>query len=160
MTDDAKRPAAGGATTPSSERAEWLGVLARATREELEVALGALDPPPRHTVLKPAETGLVMLRGRAGGTGATFNMGEMSVTRCVVDVDSTAIGVGYVAGRDRRRAELVAILDGALQDPARRPAIARDLLSPVALRREAARRATACKAAATKVDFFTLVRGE
>jgi alpha-D-ribose 1-methylphosphonate 5-triphosphate synthase subunit PhnG len=140
-------------------RKSWLAVLARAKRSELEEAVTGLSPRPTWRVVKPAESGLAMVRGRAGGTGQQFNIGEMSVARCVVQVVVGAVGVGYVAGRDRRQAELVAVLDALLQDGPYVETLKRDFVAPLARHQAAARRQVLAKAAATKVDFFTMVRG-
>ncbi|MDO9259190.1 MAG: phosphonate C-P lyase system protein PhnG [Polaromonas sp.] len=146
---------------PSHEpRRRWLAVLARATRPELEKAwalLGAL-PPLAH--VRPAESGMVMLRGRVGGTGDAFNLGEASVTRCALRVGTGALGVGYALGRDRRKAELIAVLDALLQDPARHADLMREVVEPLARQQAAQRDATSRAAAASKVEFFTFVRGQ
>lgn len=140
-------------------RKSWLAVLARADRVKLEEAVAGLSPRPIWRVVKPAESGLAMVRGRAGGTGQQFNIGEMSVARCVVQVEGGAVGVGYVAGRDRRKAELVALLDALLQDGPFVETLQRDVVAPLAERQAASRQQVFAKAAATKVDFFTMVRG-
>lgn len=140
-------------------RKSWLAVLARAERVRLEEAVADLSPRPNWRVVKPAEAGLAMVRGRAGGTGQQFNIGEMSVARCVVQVEGGAVGVGYVAGRDKRKAELVAVLDALLQDGPFAEQLRRDVVMPLARSQDAARQRVLSKAAATKVDFFTMVRG-
>ena len=97
----------------------------------------------------------------AHGVGQRFNLGEMTVSRCVVALDgSNAMGVGYVQGRDRRRAELVAVFDALSQDTAGAEQIEQLLIAPVERKLADERRARDAKVAATKVDFFTLVRGE
>jgi len=103
---------------------------------------------------------MVMVRARAGGTGQRFNMGEMTVTRCTVRLDDGTVGHAYVAGRDLRHAELAAVLDALLQNDARREAIEDAVIGPLAAAQQAERASAARKAAATKVDFFTMVRGE
>src|SRR3712207_2663045 len=105
------------------QRRAWMAVLARAEAGDILRRLEALPPLPPHLRLRGPETGLVMVRGRQGGDGAPFNLGEMTVTRCTVRLEDGAVGHAYVAGRDARRAELAATLDGALQDPARGPAL-------------------------------------
>lgn len=144
----------------TATRQRRLAVLARTGRDQLEDALARIAPPPRYDVVKPAEIGLAMVRGRAGGTGAAFNMGEMTVTRCVVRSASGVLGVGYVAGRDRRKAELVAVFDALLQDPAQAPYLEDDVVVPAARRHAEERAQVSARAAATRVDFFTVVRGE
>jgi alpha-D-ribose 1-methylphosphonate 5-triphosphate synthase subunit PhnG len=149
-------------TTPSQteDRRRWMGLLARSPTDRLEAVWAALSDPPAYERLRGPEIGLVMLRGRAGGTGGRFNMGEMSVTRCTVRLADGRVGHGWVQGRDRRKAELAAAFDGLLQDEARRADLEAALLGPAADALAARRDAAARKAAATRVEFFTLVRGD
>lgn len=139
-------------------RRRWLAVLARCARETLEAAAGRLQPPPGEAV-RAAETGMVMLRGRVGGTGAAFNLGEASVTRCAVRIGQ-ALGVGYALGRDKRKAELIAGFDALLQDPAWQPVLLRELVEPLEREQAQQREAQSRLAASSRVDFFTMVRGE
>jgi alpha-D-ribose 1-methylphosphonate 5-triphosphate synthase subunit PhnG len=137
-------------------RRRWMAVLARAGAEAIRERLAEVPPLPAHQRLRGPETGLVMTRGRQGGDGAPFNLGEMTVTRCSVRLADGTVGHAYVAGRDAAQAELAALLDAALQDPARREALLTAVVEPLA-EAQAARRATiAAKAAATRVDFFTM----
>jgi alpha-D-ribose 1-methylphosphonate 5-triphosphate synthase subunit PhnG len=140
------------------QRRRWLAVLARAATDQLEACWADAGEPL--TLLRQPETGLVMARGRAGGTGQRFNLGEITVTRCAVQSAEGHIGHGYVAGRDRRKAELVASFDALLQAESRRAALLKQVVEPLAAAQAEARAATARKAAATRVEFFTLVRGE
>jgi alpha-D-ribose 1-methylphosphonate 5-triphosphate synthase subunit PhnG len=140
----------------ATARQRWMAVLARASAAEIEALLRSAPPLPGHTRLRGPEAGLVMLRGRAGGGGAPFNLGEMTVTRCTVRTEAGAVGHAYVQGRDARQAELAALLDAALQEPARQDALAAAVIAPLS-RAQAERRArTARKAAATRVEFFTM----
>ncbi|HEX7892326.1 MAG TPA: phosphonate C-P lyase system protein PhnG [Ramlibacter sp.] len=148
-------------TEPSAstqERQRWLAVLARAPRQRLEGAFLQLAPPAHELVRKP-ECGMAMLRGRVGGTGDAFNLGEATVTRCAARVGDF-LGVGYLLGRDRRRAELIAVFDALLQDEARRGTILRDLVEPLAREQAEVRAARGRDVAASRVEFFTMVRGE
>jgi alpha-D-ribose 1-methylphosphonate 5-triphosphate synthase subunit PhnG len=97
-----------------------------------------------------------MLRGRAGGDGAPFNLSEMTVTRCAVSLEDGTVGHAYVAGRDRRQAELAAILDAALQQDVLRPALLAAVVDPLAAEQVEMQRGEARKAAATRVQFFTM----
>jgi alpha-D-ribose 1-methylphosphonate 5-triphosphate synthase subunit PhnG len=153
---------AGRQTDPEvGARQRRLRILARADRATLEAALVALPQQPEWRRLKQPETGLAMVRARAGGVGQRFNLGEMTVSRCVVALEGgAAMGVGYVQGRDRRRAELVAVFDALSQDAATADKIEQLLIAPVEQKLATERATRAAKVAATKVDFFTLVRGE
>ena len=143
----------------NAARARWMGVLARATRDELESAWSTLAERPSYDMLRRPETGLVMVRGRAGGTGNPFNLGEMTVTRCAVRLSDGTTGASYAAGRDQRKAELAAVFD-ALMQTGERLRIEGGVIAPIAKRQQADRDLKSRKAAATKVEFFTMVRGD
>ena len=99
-----------------------------------------------------------MARGRTGATGAPFNLGEVTVTRCSVQITTGEVGHGYVQGRDKAKARRVAVIDAMLQTDAH-DRIERDVLEPLRKAESERRAARSAKAAATKVDFFTMVRG-
>ena len=141
-------------------RQAWMALLAKAAPGDLESAWSALEDKPSWRWLRKPETGLVMVRGRAGGTGRAFNLGEMSVTRCVLVTDDGLSGHAYVSGSDRRHAELAAVFDALLQDETRRQALERALLMPLRHKRAARERDRREDSASSKVEFFTMVRGE
>jgi alpha-D-ribose 1-methylphosphonate 5-triphosphate synthase subunit PhnG len=145
---------------PTAARQRWMGVLARADTERLERLWREHGGDTRLEPVRPPEIGLVMARGRAGGTGERFNLGEMTVTRAAVRTPDGTIGHAYVKGRAKRHAELAASFDALLQDEARRAALLAAVIEPLAEAEAERRHALAAKAAATKVDFFTMVRGE
>lgn len=133
-----------------------MGLLARSAPGRLHALLP--DVPP-HTLLRGPEVGAVMVRGRVGGTGQPFNLGEMTVTRCSVRLDGGAVGHAHVQGRDKAHALRAAVVDALMQtDQAQ--ATETQILTPLQAEEAAARALRATKAAATKVEFFTLVRGE
>lgn len=149
---------------PSAEQAQrqyWLSVLVLAPCSALEQAMeqirGAFEPTPQRWLRKP-QTGLYMVRARAGGTGAQFNLGEASVTRCAVQDDSGRIGVGYVRGGNTRHAELVALFDLLLQNDEWQPHLLATVVGPLAERQTAARETVSREAAATRVNFYTMAR--
>ncbi len=146
-----------------ARRKEWLSILSRASEQELLVGFDRLGGIPEARDVKPAVVGSVMIEARAGGSGQRFNAIEATVTRCVVQVDQR-LGVSYSLGRDIRRARLSAIADALLQgvheDEAAFEKMKSVLVAPVAYRIESKRREKSRKAAATKVEFFTMVRGE
>ena len=142
---------------PAPERKAWMAVLARAGAAQITALLDAAPALPGHTRLRGPECGLVMLRGRAGGSGAAFNLGEMTVTRCTVRLgENGPVGHATVQGRDERQAELAAVLDAALQDAALHKALHRAVIEPLREAQRDARAATGRKAAATQVQFFTM----
>jgi alpha-D-ribose 1-methylphosphonate 5-triphosphate synthase subunit PhnG len=157
MNDTVSIPAPG----PNDARRHWMSVLARAPAEAIEAALERGGAMPAWTRVRGPETGLVMVRGRAGGSGSPFNLGEMTVTRCTVRLNSDAagadrIGHAYVAGRDERQAELAAVADALLQDPAKSQDLQDTFIGPLAEAQREQRLTRAEKAAATRVEFFSL----
>jgi alpha-D-ribose 1-methylphosphonate 5-triphosphate synthase subunit PhnG len=143
----------------TAARQQWMSVLAQASVDDLEGAWRRLGAPPSYRLLRRPEVGLVMVRGRAGGSGQRFNLGEMTVTRCTVELEGR-LGHAYVGGRDRRHAELAAVFDALLLDDGRRPTLERRLIAPLAAAQGERQRLAAARSAGTRVEFFTMVRGD
>ena len=139
-------------------RKAWLGLLAKCDAEQLQELWCSVDEP-EHSMLRAPEIGGVMVRGRAGAVGAAFNLGEMTVTRCSVKLADGTIGHAYVQGRDKAKAQTAAMVDGLMQT-GHAAAIRAQILTPLQRTYDTAKATRAAKAAATKVDFFTMVRGE
>ncbi|WP_136645859.1 phosphonate C-P lyase system protein PhnG [Tabrizicola sp. YIM 78059] len=143
--------------SPDAEaRRAWIATLAKAPPARLAELMPELPP---HDVLRSPEIGAVMVRGRTGGTGAAFNLGEMTVTRCSVQLPAGPVGHAWVQGRDKAHARRAAVIDALMQTEAA-PALSARILAPLRTEAEARRAARAAKAAGTKVEFFTMVRGE
>ncbi|TIV77615.1 MAG: phosphonate C-P lyase system protein PhnG, partial [Mesorhizobium sp.] len=102
-----------------AQRSDWLGILSRSVSSELEALAADLATGEAFEWLRSPDVGLVMVRGRAGGTGNVFNLGEMTITRASVRLEDGTVGHGYVQGRSKRQAELAAIIDALLQQPDR-----------------------------------------
>ncbi|MBY5547961.1 phosphonate C-P lyase system protein PhnG [Rhizobium leguminosarum] len=148
------------ASQTASGRKRAADLLARAERGELQAVFDALpEKPVAHPVRGP-ETGLVMVRGRIGGGGAPFNLGEVTVTRATVRLDSGSVGHAQALGTDREKARLAAIFDALWQEEATKDFVERALLLPITERIADAERRKADETAATRVDFFTMVRGD
>jgi len=160
MTRSPTFQAHGGVGGPDG-RAEWMGLLARAQEADLEAAWRVLEPDLAaigYDLLRAPQQGLAMVRGRAGGDGQAFNLGEMTVTRCSVRLADGTVGHGYVAGRSARHAELAALFDGLLQTETWTDRITERVIAPLRASLAMARARVAAKTAATRVEFFTLVR--
>jgi alpha-D-ribose 1-methylphosphonate 5-triphosphate synthase subunit PhnG len=137
-------------------RKDWMGLLARAPDDLLARLWAAAGIKVSHDWLRPPETGAVMVRGRAGGTGAPFNLGEMTVTRCALRVRGGQVGHAYVAGRSHEKAGIAALCDALMQDPDYAPEVRGTVLTPLAEAARQTRAMQAAKAAATRVEFFTM----
>jgi alpha-D-ribose 1-methylphosphonate 5-triphosphate synthase subunit PhnG len=140
-------------------RKAMMATLADAGLRELQDGLAAIGPVEM-TEMRPAETGLVMLRGRIGGDGAAFNLGEAPVTRAAVRLSTGETGFSYILGRDKEKARAAALCDALWQSPRHRDAVDHHILTPVRARCERESLRAREEAAATRVDFFTLVRGD
>lgn len=140
-------------------RKAWMSLLATAPEAQLLEVWQSHGVQPEFSWLRPPEIGGVMVRGRMGGTGAPFNLGEMTVTRCSVSLNDGTVGHGYVQGRSKTGAQAAALID-ALMQTSERQAVQQAILDPLAAAKDATRQDRAAKAAATKVEFFTMVRGE
>ena len=140
-------------------RQAWMTLLARAPQQLLDAALAhQMTAQPRW--LRRPETGLMMVQGRAGGTGERFNLGEVTVTRCALRLahDDSPVGVAYVMGRNHRQAQMAAVADALLQDPAQRPELELTLLAPVRMYLQQQQALRHQRAQTTKVDFLTVAR--
>ena len=142
-----------------ARRRHFMAILAKADDGRLEAAWDALPAKPDFTAVRGPESGLVMIRGRIGGGGSPFNLGEATVSRATIRLSTGEIGFGQTLGLSLRKAELAAIFDALAQcDECRGPVealvagIERDLEEQDGMRKR--------ETAATRVDFFTMVRGE
>jgi len=140
-------------------RRDAMAIYAEASLAELKSGLETIGEWGHADVRKP-ETGLVMVQARIGGDGAPFNLGEATVTRAAVRIDSGNIGFSYILGSDQEKARLAALCDALWQNQTTRQAVEMHVLAPVRERLARERKEAAARTAATRVDFFTLVRGE
>jgi alpha-D-ribose 1-methylphosphonate 5-triphosphate synthase subunit PhnG len=142
------------------ERKAVMATLAQATGDDIVRLWNVAGLPSEAELLRGPETGLVTVRGRIGGGGAPFNVGEATVTRATVRLASGQVGHCYALGRDKQKARLAAIADALWQDPAHRSAVETNIIAPLQAVLVKAREQRRAETAATKVDFFTMVRGE
>lgn len=143
-----------------AERKAAMATLAQSSGDDIVRLWNEAGLPAEAELLRGPETGLVTLRGRIGGGGAPFNVGEATVTRATVRVPSGQVGHCYALGRDKQKAKLAAIADALWQDPARRAEVEAGLIAPLRSALSSAQEKRRAQTAATKVDFFTMVRGE
>lgn len=143
-----------------TDRQRWLSVLAHSSAALLETHWQALNLQPAFTLIRPAEIGLTRLQARMGATGKRFVMGDATVTRAVVQLSDGTLGYSYLLGRDKAHAERCALLDALLQQPETRQVLEEKIITPLAAWRDEQRQLRAREIASSKVDFFTLVRGD
>jgi alpha-D-ribose 1-methylphosphonate 5-triphosphate synthase subunit PhnG len=142
-----------------ARRRAAMAVLAHSEAAEISGHLGAIALPA-HANLREPENGLVMVRGRIGGDGAPFNLGEATVSRAAVRLSTGEVGFGYTLGRDREKAQMIALCDAMVQSEQFADIVEARVIAPLRAAVIAARNQEAAETAATRVDFYTLVRGE
>ena len=145
--------------SPPTARQTWMAILAKSSPVDLEQQVKTLGEIPKYTFLRNSEIGLAMVRGRAGGTGEAFNLGEMTVTRCVIKMGNIQ-GFGYVGGRSKRHAELAAVCDSLLQQNEWRDRAQELVIQPLHTKLIEHQKKQQNQTEATKVEFFTMLRGE
>jgi alpha-D-ribose 1-methylphosphonate 5-triphosphate synthase subunit PhnG len=141
------------------QRKAAMAVLAHSDTAEIAAHLDRLALPA-HDVLREPEHGLVMVRGRIGGDGAPFNLGEATMSRAAVRLASGEVGFGYTLGRDREKARMIALCDALVQSDEFAGAVETSVIAPLRAAMLARRREKSAQTAATRVDFYTMVRGE
>ena len=144
----------------NTDRQAWMSILARADFDDLQERWSSLSITPSYSKLRPAEIGMVMVRARVNGSGSSFNMGEATATRCSVQMASGEVGASYILGRNKSHATLAAVIDGEMQRGEFQQKITEKLLAPLQIIEQIRQQKKQVKATKTKVDFFTLARGE
>ena len=142
-----------------ARRRAAMAVLAHSDAAEIASRLETMAVPVYENLREP-ENGLVMVRGRIGGDGAPFNLGEATVSRAAVRLSTGEVGFGYTLGRDRQKARMIALCDALVQSDEFAGAVESQVIAPLRTRMISERNRTAAETAATRVDFYTLVRGE
>lgn len=151
----------GSEASVNGARRAWLSVLSKARAGDVlklwqNCALAEVDDTAQ--VLRPPETGMVMVRGRTGGAGTAFNLGEMTVTRCAMRLASGQTGIGYVAGRNKQHAKIAALVDAMMQSDELKSQAETAIIAPLKSAANAKHDEISRKAKATQVEFFTMVR--
>lgn len=149
----------------AQSRSSWMSTLAKAPLALLEERVATLGALPEYRFLRSPEIGLAMVRGRTEGAGQPFNLGEITLTRCVIQLSLAAeaepvSGFGYVAGRSQRHAELAAVCDALLQHPHWQAKVQTQVIEPLQGAAYAQRAAETAEVESTRVNFLTLLRGE
>ncbi|MEM1047197.1 MAG: phosphonate C-P lyase system protein PhnG [Pseudomonadota bacterium] len=141
-------------------RRQAMSAFAQAQQDELLTGISDTPGSGNWSYVRKPEIGLIMTQGRIGGSGAPFNIGEVTVTRCAVVIASGETGHATIMGRDREKARLAALADALWQNPESRPVVEARIVSPIVARLAADDALLRAEADATKVDFYTMARGE
>ena len=146
-------------SSKQAQRKAAMAVLAHSEAAEISDRLDAIELPA-HENLREPENSLVIVRGRIGGDGAAFNLGEATVSRAAVRLSTGEVGFGYTLGRDGAKAQMIALCDAMAQSDQFAGLVETKVIAPLRAAISAKRNRRSAEAAATRVDFYTLVRGE
>ncbi|MBL5914575.1 phosphonate C-P lyase system protein PhnG [Enterobacter asburiae] len=144
----------------TSTRQRWMRVLAHSQPAALSARMSALSLAPDYDTLRAPEIGLVQIQARMGGTGERFFAGDATLTRAAIRLNSGTLGYSYVLGRDKAHAERCAVIDALLQEPPFFQTLMETLIAPLEADRAARIGARQAEVNTSRVDFFTLVRGD
>ncbi|PSW16858.1 phosphonate C-P lyase system protein PhnG [Photobacterium sanctipauli] len=144
----------------TDQRKNWMSVVAKANFDQLKQHWETLTLNPEYQVIRPAEIGLAQVRARMGGTGRQFNVGDVTITRAVIQLASGEMGYSYLQGRNKQHAELAAVIDAMLQTEQHHRDVMELVITPLAANKQEQETLKQQQVASSKVDFFTMVRGE
>jgi alpha-D-ribose 1-methylphosphonate 5-triphosphate synthase subunit PhnG len=147
-------------TDTKPQRQINLSVLAKAPLAQMLKYWREINVDTTFTFLKKPEVGMAMVRAQAGGGSENFNMGEMTMTRCVIRLDSDEVGYGFVAGRSKKKSELIAIIDACWQKESLKNMIEEKIIEPLYRLQITSAKKVVENTKTSKVNFFTMVRGE
>lgn len=146
--------------TALKERQKWMSVLAQSSFTELKARWDVLGLNAEYAMVRQPEIGLAQVRARMGSTGRQFNMGDVTITRTVIKLNSGELGYSYLQGRDKPHAVLAAVIDALMQNGQQAETINAQVIEPLAAMKHERDSQRRQEVAASKVDFFTMVRGE
>ena len=141
------------------KRKSWMSLLATSNQSDLFNLWEQKKIKVNYVWLRTPEIGSIMAQGRMGVTGDKFNIGEVTITRCSLKLNCGTIGHSYVQGRSKKKAEISALCDALMQTKMSKE-INKNIIIPLEKIKKGNKDKILSKAEATKVDFFTLVRGE
>ena len=141
------------------KRKSWMSLLATSSQSDLLNLWEQKKIKVNYVWLRTPEIGSIMAQGRMGVTGDKFNIGEVTITRCSLKLNCGTIGHSYVQGRSKKKAEISALCDALMQTKMSKE-INKNIIIPLEKIKKDNKHKILSKAEATKVDFFTLVRGE
>ncbi|WP_163132558.1 phosphonate C-P lyase system protein PhnG [Agarivorans sp. Alg241-V36] len=143
-----------------AQRQQWMSILANASYQELSRRWQQLGLDPECEIIRQPEIGLAKLQGRIGGSGERFNFADTTITRAAVRLNNGTLGYGYLRGRAKQHALLSALIDALMQQAEYAHSLQEAVIQPLAELQQQAKQQQATRAAESKVDFFTVVRGE
>lgn len=142
------------------QRQNLLSTLAKSSLKDIQSYWPHSPNDYQFNTIRPPQTGMVMAVARTETTGEPFNLGEVSVTRCALRLESGETGFGYSMGSDTEQVLHIALIDALAQVDDNFDTLSAEVINP--LKQKIADRQKRQKALTdtTKVDFLTITRGE
>lgn len=144
----------------TATRQRWIAALTHSDPAQLNARMQALKLTPDYETLRAPESGLVQIQARMGATGARFFAGDATLTRAAIRLQDGTLGYSWVLGRDKAHAERCAVIDALLQTHDHFQTLMETLIAPLEAERAARIAARHAEVNTSRVDFFTLVRGD
>lgn len=98
--------------------------------------------------------------GADGRHRRTLFAGDATLTRAAVRLTDGTLGYSWVLGRDKQHAERCALIDALMQQSRYFQNLSETLIAPLDADRMARIAARQAEVNASRVDFFTMVRGD
>lgn len=143
-----------------TQREHWMSVMAKSSGQQLIALTDSFIKEADFKTIRAPEIGLVQVRGRMGGTGSRFNLGDTTITRCVVQSSAGHYGYAFIRGRDKDHALCAAKLDALMQEHPLKGVIDIQVIEPLQRQLRERQKRKQSETERTQVKFFTLVRGE
>ncbi|GHK97336.1 phosphonate C-P lyase system protein PhnG [Escherichia coli] len=143
----------------TATRQHWMSILAHSQPAELAARLKALNITADYEVIRAAETGGAD-SGADGWHRRTLFAGDATLTRATVRLTDGTLGYSWVLGRDKQHAERCALIDALMQQTRHFQNLSETLIAPLDADRMARIAARQAEVNASRVDFFTMVRGD
>jgi len=144
----------------NKQRQEWIALLAKADPFLLKKAEKQLGKGIEYAYITKPETGMIMVRARADNKKSGFCLGEISVTKCILKIEKKIMGYAMVMGSDHDHAKNAALFDGLLQIPEYSSKLMQTLIPELKKISRNEKKKQAKQNQDTKVEFFTMKRGE
>lgn len=143
-----------------ARRQHWMSVLARADWADIEHRWKSVGIDLPYTILREPEIGLAQIRGKMANKGDVFNVGDTTITRASVQFKNDVVGHCYTMGRNLDKALTCAVIDGVLQHDQHNQVVMDAVIAPLQQAFIEKRKHRKQEIETSKVDFFTLVRGD
>ena len=143
-----------------AERQRRMSILARASYQDVLTLWNKNPIELEYSIIREPEIGMVQIRGKMGNVGDKFNVGDATMTRASVLLETGEIGHCYMLGRNVKQALLASRIDAVMQIEKYKDMLNIQIINPLENIYKTTKQKQKKEAQTSKVDFFTLERGE